>query len=139
VAGLEDAILMAAQAHLGQRDRSGQPYILHPLRMMLALEGADAKMTAVLHDVVEDTPLTLADLRAAGFAPEIVDAVDALTRREGESYPAFIQRLKPHPLACRVKLADLRDNMDILRLGTIGDGDVERLRRYRAAWDELTR
>ncbi|MBN2472042.1 MAG: HD domain-containing protein [Anaerolineae bacterium] len=137
MAGLEDAILLAAQAHRGQQDKNGQPYILHPLRLMLAVSGEDAQTAAVLHDVVEDTPVTLDELRAAGFAEAVVAAVDHLTRREGESYEAFIQRIKPHPLARRVKLADLRDNMDVLRLDTIDEGAVARLRRYRAAWDEL--
>ncbi len=137
MAGLEDAILLAAQAHRGQRDKNGQPYILHPLRMMLAVSGEEARTVAVLHDVVEDTPVALDDLRAAGFAEAVVAAVDHLTRREGESYEAFIQRIQPHPLARVVKRADLRDNMDVLRLGTIDEGAVARLRRYRAAWDAL--
>lgn len=137
MAGLEDAILLAAQAHRGQRDKNGQPYILHPLRLMLAVSGEAARTVAVLHDVVEDTPVTLDDLRAAGFTEAVVAAVDHLTRRAGESYEAFIQRLKPHPLAREVKRADLRDNMDVLRLSAIDEPAVARLRRYRAAWDEL--
>lgn len=137
MAGLQDAILLAVQAHHGQADRAGQPYILHPLRMMLSLPDEDSRMVAVLHDVVEDTAVQLDDLRAAGFSDEVISAVDHLTRRDDETYEAFIQRVKPHPLARRVKLADLRDNMDILRLRTLEDHDLDRLRRYRAAWDEL--
>lgn len=137
MAGLEDAIALAVRAHAGQVDKNGQPYILHPLRMMLAVEGDAARMVAVLHDVVEDTPVTLAELRAAGFPAAVVEAVDHLTRRETETYEAFILRVKPHALARQVKRADLRDNMDVLRLAAITDADVERLRRYRAAWDAL--
>lgn len=136
-AGLEDAIALAVQAHRGQTQLNGEPYIMHPLRLMTSLPDEAARMVAVLHDVVEDTPVTLDDLRTAGFTEEIVTAVDHLTRREDESYEAFILRIKPHPLARRVKLADLRDNMDVLRLPEIGERDLVRLQRYRAAWDVL--
>lgn len=137
-AGLEAAIALAVQAHRGQTQLNGEPYILHPLRLMMSVPDEPAKIVAVLHDVVEDTPTTLESLRAAGFAEAIVMAVDHVTRREGESYEAFIQRIKPHPLARRVKLADLRDNMDVLRLPEVGERDLLRLQRYRAAWKELT-
>jgi (p)ppGpp synthase/HD superfamily hydrolase len=136
---LAEAILLAVQAHHGQTQRNGQPYILHPLSMMLRFDAdEDAQIVAVLHDVVEDTAVSLDDLRAIGFAPQIVEAVDHLTRREGESYEAFIERIRPHPLACKVKLADLRDNLNALRLVEYTESDMERFRRYRAAWDVLT-
>ena len=139
MATLAEAILLAVQAHHGQTQRNGQPYILHPLTMMLRFDAdEDAQIVAVLHDVVEDTAVTLDDLRAIGFAPHIVAAVEHLTRREGESYEAFIERIRPHPLARKVKLADLRDNLNALRLVEYGDSDLERFRRYRAAWDVLT-
>lgn len=138
MAMLAEAIKLAVLAHDGTTQFDGTPYILHPLRMMLSLRGdEEAMIVAVLHDVVEDTPTTLDDLRAAGFAPHLVTAVDHLTRREDETYEAFIERIKPHPLARKVKFADLRDNMDVLRLPEIRESDLERLRRYRAAWDVL--
>ncbi len=137
VATLAEAILLAVQAHYGQLDRYGRPYILHPLRVMQRVE-TEAEMTAaILHDIVEDTPYTLDDLRALGYAEEVVAAVDHLSRREGETYEAYIERLRPHPMARRIKLADLEDNMDLRRLDTIGEKDVERLRRYRQAWERL--
>lgn len=135
---LEDAILLAAQAHRGQTDKSGQPYILHPLRMLARLRTEDEMIVAMLHDVVEDTPHTLDDLRRAGYAEHILEAIDGLTRREGETYEDFIQRAKANPLALTVKLADLEDNMDIRRIADPQEGDFERLRRYRHAWRELT-
>jgi (p)ppGpp synthase/HD superfamily hydrolase len=135
---LEDAIALAVNAHRGQQEMNGNPYILHPLRLMLAVSGEDAQIAAVLHDVVEDTPVTLDDLRAAGFADHVVAAVDHLTRREDETYAEFIERIQPHDLARRVKLADLRDNMNILRLPEVGQRDLARLQRYRAAWRTLT-
>lgn len=137
VPGLEDAIALAVQAHRGQRDKAGQTYILHPLRVMLRLETDTERMVAVLHDVVEDSAWTLEQLRALGYPEEVLGALDCLTKREGESYEAFIERVRPHALARRVKLADLEDNMDVRRLVAVTPKDAERLARYRAAWARL--
>lgn len=137
VPGLEDAIALAVQAHRGQRDKAGQTYILHPLRVMMRLETDAERMVAVLHDVVEDSAWTLEQLRALGYPEEVLGALDHLTKREGESYEAFIERVRPHALARRVKLADLEDNMDVRRLTAVTPRDAERLARYRAAWARL--
>ncbi len=134
---LEDAILLAVQAHWGQKDKAGQPYVLHPLRMMARVHGEAERMAAVLHDVVEDTPYTLDQLRALGYPEEVVAAVDCLTRRETETYEQFIERVKTNRIARRVKLADLEDNMDVRRLSDVTDRDRERLARYRRAWAAL--
>ncbi|MBM7118644.1 GTP pyrophosphokinase [Archangium primigenium] len=134
---LEDALALALEAHRGQRDKAGQVYLLHPLRVMLRLESETERMVALLHDVVEDSAFTLEDLRARGYPEPVLEALALLTRREGESYEAFIQRLRPHPLARRVKLADLEDNMDVRRLPAVTDTDAARLARYRAAWQSL--
>src|SRR2546426_247378 len=107
---LEDAILLAAQAHLGQRDKNGQPYILHPLRVMLRLDTEAAKIVGVLHDVIEDTKYTRADLQKMGYSDEILQALDGVTKRAGESYEAFVLRAKANPISKQVKLADLEDN-----------------------------
>jgi (p)ppGpp synthase/HD superfamily hydrolase len=135
---IEKAIAIAAEAHRGQRDRSGQPYILHPLRVMGRVQTEAEKVVAVLHDVVEDTDWTLEKLRAAGFPEEMVQAVDNLTKREGEAYEAAVERAARSPLSRAVKLADLEDNMDVRRLGAIGEKDAERLARYLRAWKRLT-
>ena len=135
---LEDAIALAVEAHRGQRDKAGQTYILHPLRVMLRLNGELERMVAVLHDVVEDSPYTLERLRGLGYPEEVLDALEHLTKREGETYEAFIERVRPHALARRVKLADLEDNMDVRRLPAVTAKDAERLARYRAAWARLT-
>ncbi|WNG50053.1 GTP pyrophosphokinase [Archangium minus] len=134
---LEDAIALAVEAHQGQRDKAGQTYILHPLRVMFRLETETERMVAVLHDVVEDSPWTLERLRELGYPEEVLGALDCLTKREGETYEAFIERVRPHPLARRVKLADLEDNMDVRRLAAVTSKDAERLARYRAAWARL--
>jgi (p)ppGpp synthase/HD superfamily hydrolase len=137
---LERAIALAVEKHAGQSDKSGAPYILHPLRMMTRMKTVQAMMTAVLHDVVEDTATSLADLRLEGFPEPVVAAVDALSRRDGESYEDFTTRAGALPLARQVKIADLEDNMNLLRLGKAGlsEKDVERLNRYLLAWERLT-
>ncbi|HRC62970.1 MAG TPA: HD domain-containing protein, partial [Dehalococcoidia bacterium] len=127
---LDTALAIAVEAHRGQVDKAGQPYILHPLRVMARVSTPAERLVAVLHDVVEDSPTTLDDLRAAGFPEEVVRAVDFLTRREDETYEAFIERVTGDPLARRVKLADLEDNMTITRLNELDDRAVERLGRY---------
>jgi (p)ppGpp synthase/HD superfamily hydrolase len=134
---VEDAIALAVQAHRGQKDKVGQPYLLHLLRVMLRLDGEQAQITGVLHDLVEDTRYTLDDLRALGYAEEIVQALDCLTRRPTESYAQFVERASANPLARRVKLADLEDNMDLRRLPALGERDLERLNRYIAAWQRV--
>ena len=134
---LEDALELAVRAHRGQRDKAGQPYILHPLRVMARLDTETERMVALLHDVVEDTPYTLERLRELGYGEDVLGALERLTKAEGEDYAAFIERVRPHPLARRVKLADLEDNMDVRRLPAVTAKDAERLARYRAAWARL--
>ena len=133
MSNLEEAIALATRAHQGQTDKAGAPYILHPLRIMQRMDSEEAKMVAVLHDVVEDTPVTLKELRALNFSETVVTAIDSLTRRAEESYEAFIERDKLTPLARKVKLADLDDNMDLQRLQHITDRDKQRWHRYAKA------
>ena len=138
---LERAIAIAALAHQGQVDKAGQPYVLHPLRMMLAVTTPEARMAAVLHDVVEDTAVTLDELRAEGFPPSVLEAVEALTKRpeEENDYMAFIRRVAPNPIAREVKLADLRDNSNLGRIPEPTDRDRERIRKYQRAIAYLER
>lgn len=137
MATLARAIAIAADAHEGQTDKAGAPYVLHPLRLMQRFDDAEARTVAVLHDVVEDTPWTLEALRAEGFDEAVLAALDALTRRDGEGWETFIERVAADPLATRVKRADLEDNMDLRRLATLGERDLERLQRYHRAWLRL--
>lgn len=137
---LEDAIALAVEAHRGQTDKAGEPYVLHPLRVMLRLETQEERIVAVLHDVAEDGAVGLERLRGLGFPDRIVEALDALTRREGkETYAEYIERLSGNRMARRVKLADLEDNMDVRRLARIGEVEAERLARYRESWGRLRR
>lgn len=136
---LERAVAIAAEAHAGQADKAGAPYLLHTLRVMLQLETAEERMAGVLHDVVEDSPWTLDQLRAEGFSPQVLDAVDAVTRQEVESYEDFVLRAGRHPIGRRVKIADLRDNLDLSRIPHPTERDRARLDRYRRALELLAR
>jgi hypothetical protein len=136
-ATLERAIEIAAKAHAGQVDKAGEPYVFHPLRMMLSVQSPEARMAAVLHDVVEDTPVTIEQLRAEGFPQAVIEAVQALTKRDGEDYDAFIRRVAPNPIARQVKLADLRDNCDLSRIAQPTEKDHERIEKYGRAIKHL--
>ena len=110
---LEDAIVLATEAHRGKTYPSPErePYVCHPLRVVLAGRATTERLAAVLHDLVEDTAVTLDDLRARGYAPDVVHAVDCLTRRADETYEHYVERVITDEVACRVKLADLADNL----------------------------
>jgi (p)ppGpp synthase/HD superfamily hydrolase len=135
---LSKAIEIAMQAHDGQTDKAGMPYIGHVMRVMQAGRTMDEKIAGVLHDILEDTPWTFEALLAEGFPAHIVDALRCVTKlHDDEPYEEFIQRVKSNPLAVAVKINDLTDNMDIRRLADITDKDVIRLRKYLKAYREL--
>jgi len=136
---LARAIEIAASAHANQVDKGGAPYVLHPLRMMMKQRSEAAMMAAVLHDVVEDTHWTPEALQAEGIPQEVLDAVACLTKRQGEDYPAFIDRAGQNRIAREVKLADLEDNMDLKRIPEPRDEDFKRLAKYRRSWESLKR
>ncbi len=130
MASLERAIEIAATAHAGQLDRSGQPYVLHPLRVMLAVNSEHERMAAVLHDVVEDSAITYDDLMREGFPTEVVEAVRALTRAKGGSRIDAARKAVRNPIARAVKLADVADNMDLSRISNPSEKDHARQREY---------
>jgi (p)ppGpp synthase/HD superfamily hydrolase len=132
---LEQAIAIAHQAHSGQVDKAGQPYIEHPLRVMAAVDSLEAKIVAVLHDVIEDTPLSLEDLGI--FPTAVVAAINALTKRPSEDYEAYLTRVMADPLALVVKIADMTDNLDISRIPQPTAHDYTRLSKYQAALPRL--
>jgi (p)ppGpp synthase/HD superfamily hydrolase len=130
---LERAIAIAAEAHAGQTDKGGAPYILHPLRVMMRVEGERARIAAVLHDLVEDTAWTFEALRAEGFEDAVVEAIDGLTRRDGEVYLDFCRRAAGNEIARAVKLADIDDNLDPARVAALPEGSHSLGERYRKA------
>ena len=114
------AMAIATAAHADQVDLAGKPYIEHVMRVALGVPCGDAKIVAILHDVIEDTPWTLEMLKAEGFSPTVLEALDAVTHRKGkgwrETYKDYVLRVKANKIATVVKLADLADNMDLTRL-----------------------
>lgn len=139
---LEDTIIIAANAHRGQTDKAGQPYILHPLRVLnnLGLKAPlEHQMAALLHDVMEDCGVTREMLEDQGFPEAVIVAVEHLTKNaEGEAdYDKAIDRVMLNPIAVKVKLADLTDNMDMKRLANPSDYELKRLAKYRAAKKRL--
>ena len=136
---LERAIEIATEAHKGQYDKAGNDYIGHPLRVMDMGRTEEEKIVGVLHDVVEDTEWTFAQLAAEGFSQEVIDALQCVTKlSENENYDDFIERVKKNTLATAVKINDLSDNMDIRRLPYLSDKDVKRLKKYLKAYKKLT-
>lgn len=134
---LQRAIEIAVEAHKEQTQKNNLPYVLHPLTLMLSMNTDETRIAAVLHDVVEDTDWTLDLLAAEGFRKEVLDAIDCLTHREDTSYDDYIDRIRPNSIARTVKLADLKDNMNLLRIPEPSERDLIRLKKYRAAWRTL--
>ena len=127
---LEKAIAIAVEAHRGKKDRYGSPYILHPLRVMGRLNSPMEKAVGILHDVVEDTDWTFEDLTHEGFPESVLEALKCVTKRDGEPYDDFVRRSASNPLAKRVKLADLEDNLDLRRITEVTEKDLARLQKY---------
>ncbi|MFJ5992137.1 phosphohydrolase [Lentzea sp. NPDC092896] len=125
---LEDAITIATAAHDGQVDKSGRPYIGHPLRVMAAMTGEHEQMAAVLHDVIEDTPVTADDLLARGCPGVVVDAVVALSHLPEEPQEDYLRRVAANPLALSVKRADIGDNLSPARMARLDDATQDRLK-----------
>jgi len=133
VANLERAIAIAVKAHEGQTDKAGAPYILHPLKVMLRVSTMEERMVAVLHDVVEDTDITLDALRKEGFSEAVLSAIQSVTKIPGEDYAAFVRRAAADPIGRKVKLADLAENSDLTRIKDPTEKDHERVAKYRRA------
>jgi GTP diphosphokinase / guanosine-3',5'-bis(diphosphate) 3'-diphosphatase len=131
MASLERAIEIAAKAHAGQVDKAGQPYILHPIRVMLRVPDRESRIAAVLHDVVEDSEITFDALRAEGFSEEVLEALEALTKQPGESRTDAAHRARANPIAREVKLADNAENMDLSRISQPTKKDHARVVEYR--------
>jgi len=134
---IERAIEIAVKVHRGQTDKAGAPYILHPLRVMMRMQTENEMAAAVLHDVIEDTGMTLDDLRKTDLPKTVIETVDCLTRRSGESYDTYIERILEHSIAHKIKIADLEDNMDLKRGIKFADRDYARLKKYHQAWSRL--
>ncbi len=130
---IDCAIALASEAHMGQVDKAGQPYILHPLRLMSQFTNEPDRIVAILHDVVEDSHLRLNDLKKNNFSKEIIDAIDCLSKRNNEHYNDYILRVSLNDLARKIKIKDLKDNLDLTRLSKISSSDLIRVEKYHMA------
>ena len=133
----EKAYEIAKKAHLGQVDKAGEDYIKHPEKVASFVKTDEEKAVAYLHDVIEDTELTLEDLCEYDFSKEVIEAVDIITKKRGEDYQSYLNSVKKNKLARAVKLADLRHNSDLTRLIKVTEKDIERKEKYQKAIDFL--
>ena len=127
------ALKLCFQAHRDQVDKSGMPYVFHPFHLAEQMTDEATTVTALLHDVVEDTDFTLSDLRAMGFPAAAVDAVAMMTHDPKVPYLEYVAKIRTNPVARAVKLADLRHNSDLSRLDTVDEKALERVEKYRKA------
>jgi (p)ppGpp synthase/HD superfamily hydrolase len=124
---LKRAIEIATEAHLGQVDKANEPYIVHSMRVMDQVDSLDQKIVGILHDVVEkNSEWSLSRLEDEGFKSKIIEALDAMTRRAGESYEDFVSRAADNPISRSVKLADLKDNIQMARLCGLDDSKYQK-------------
>ena len=133
----EKAYKIAKKAHLGQVDKAGEDYIKHPEKVASFVKTDEEKAVAYLHDVIEDTELTLEDLYEYGFSKEILEAVDIITKKRGEDYQSYLNSVKKNKLARAVKLADLRHNSDLTRFTEVTEKNIKRKEKYQKAIDFL--
>ena len=136
---LNKMLVLATNAHAGQFDKGGSPYILHPLRVMSFLKEDDEELRCIAlgHDVIEDTDTTYADLKAAGMSDRVIAGIEALTKRRGETYDEYKARVFANVDAMKVKVCDLRHNTDIRRLKGVTEKDIARIAKYHTFYVEL--
>lgn len=128
---------IAIEVHTGQYDKNNQPYINHVIRVSSAGQTIQEKIVGALHDVVEDSNLTIDNLKEEGFDAEILDAVHTMTHYETETYYEYIDKIILNPLAARVKINDLTDNMDLRRLDVLDGETITRVKKYFAAYKKI--
>lgn len=131
------ALQIAYKAHEGQLDKSGLPYIFHPYHVAEQMTDEITACIALLHDVIEDTPMTIEELAAYGFPEEVIEGVRLMTHAEGVDYFDYVLKIKENPYATAVKLADLAHNSDTSRMDTVTEHDMERLEKYKKARELL--
>lgn len=127
------AMRLCYEAHAGQFDKSGIPYVFHPIHLAEQMTDENTVVVALLHDVVEDTAYTLEDLKAMGYSEPVLAAIDLMTHEEGVPYMDYVAKISRNPIARAVKLADLRHNSDLTRLPVIDERALARVRKYQEA------
>lgn len=132
------AMQLCFDSHKEQVDKSGMPYIFHPLILAEQMDTEETTIVALLHDVVEDTHVTLEDLRSMGFGETVLEAINLMTHEKGVPYMEYVAAIKKNPIARQVKIADLRHNSTLSRLDSVGQKDLERVAKYNKALNFLT-
>ena len=131
---IERSLHIALRAYAGKIDKAGREYILHPLRVMAKMKTDLEMSAALLHDVIEDSDITAEQLLAEGIPAEVVEAIQYLSKNENEEYQDFVARAKKNKIAAKVKIADIEDNIDVLRLSALDEYDLARIKKYHSAW-----
>ena len=133
------ALLLSFEAHREQRDKSEMPYVYHPFHVAEQMKDEDTTVAALLHDVAEDTDITIEDIRKMGFPDRVCDALKRLTHDKSVPYMEYIEGLRSDPIAAAVKLADLEHNSDLSRLDAVDDKALARAGKYKTAMELLKR
>ena len=134
----KEAMKLCFEAHKGQTDKSGIPYVFHPFHVAEQMPDENTTIVALLHDVIEDTSYTLRDLQEMGFDPDVLEALALMTHDKNDSYMDYVTRIKDNDIARTVKLADLRHNSDLTRMDEIDQAALKRVEKYKAAMQLLT-
>lgn len=135
----KNALKICFEAHKDQKDKSEIPYVFHPFHLAEQMKDEVTTVVALLHDVVEDSDMSLKDLEAEGFSKEVTEALALLTHDPDENYMDYVRRIKANPIATAVKLADLTHNSDLSRLDVVDEKALERRNRYLEAMEFLTK
>ena len=132
------AMKLCFEAHKDQKDKSGLPYVFHPFHVAEQMPDEKTTIVALLHDVIEDTPYSLQDLRDMGFEQDVLDALALMTHDKNVPYMDYVAKIKSNPIARTVKLADLRHNSDLTRLDEVSDAALKRIEKYKNAMNLLS-
>ena len=131
------AFFLCVIKHWKQKDKAGKRYIWHPIHVMLNVEGYNEKIVALLHDIVEDTEVTVPDLKNLKFSKEVIEAVDVITKKKDQEYFSYLKSIKDNSIAKKVKIEDLKHNSDLKRLRFVTQKDMDRFIKYKKALDYL--
>lgn len=131
------AFFLCIIKHWKQKDKAGKRYIWHPIRVMLNVEGYNEKIVALLHDIVEDTEVTIPDLKNLKFSKEVIEAIDVITKKKDQEYFSYLKSIKDNSIAKKVKIEDLKHNNDLKRLRFVTQKDMDRVIKYKKALDYL--
>lgn len=131
------ALKLMCERHKGQKDRAGLPYILHPFHVAEQMDDEESTIVALLHDIIEDTDTTFEELEELGFSDSVICAIRLMTHEDGVDYYDYVKEIGKDPLARKVKIADLEHNMQLGRLKTICEKDLQRLEKYKTCHEYL--